>query len=309
MERILEYELEEEITIEKFLRSTLAFSKKQVSALKFRERGILVDGVKRRVSYVLRPGEHLTLTLEEECPVRMVPWHEKISILYEDEDVLAVDKPAGILVHPVGGHYGDTLANQVSAYFARKGEMTTLRAVGRLDKDTSGAVLFAKNRVAAARLSEKVRGFSKEYLALVYGRMEGREGSIDAPIGPWDRQKETALEKLNEGSLRMQVDFERGKEAQTDYQVLEVFEDCTLLRVRIATGRTHQIRVHMAYLDHPLLGDPIYGQRVKNHGFERTALHAGKLIFCRPFTGETVEVEAPLPKDFRQFLDKTIKRR
>ena len=173
MKRILTYRIEENTDVEDFLRRRLGFSKKQISALKFRENGIRVNGSRRRVTEKLQPGDLLEILVEEEgkSSSQLIPAEGMVSVLYEDEDLMVVDKPAGILVHPSGGHYQDTLANQLMGYFQKRGETPVLRSIGRLDKDTSGAVLFAKTKLSAARLSkEREQGrYEKEYLALVEG--------------------------------------------------------------------------------------------------------------------------------------------
>ena len=159
-------------SIQQFLRKHLEFSQAQIRSLKFRENGITVNGSRCRIDYILKNEDTLRLALEEKTSSsRIVPLFKPISILYEDEDVLVVNKPAGILVHPVGGHYEDTLSNMVSAYYQKQNQDITIRPVGRLDKDTSGAVMFAKNKIAAARFSQKNcnSGFEKEYLAIVSG--------------------------------------------------------------------------------------------------------------------------------------------
>jgi len=290
MERILTYQISEEITIKGFLKQKLHFSPKQISGLKFRENGIRVNGTKRRVDYLLKPGEELVLLIEveENHSGHLRVKEGKVNILYEDADLLAVDKPAGILVHPVGGHYEDTLSNLVVSYFQEKGQKAVIRPVGRLDKDTSGAVVFAKNQMAAAKLSHK-NGFWKEYLALVEGHPGTTKGEINKPIG-----------RCSEKRLKMQIDVENGKEAFTFYEVVERFADSSLIKLTIATGRTHQIRVHMAHIGCPLLGDPLYGKPCLE--FKRAALHAWKLHITKPFTGDELLVEAPLPMDFNNYL-------
>lgn len=321
MERIWRYEIDVEKSVGSYLKENVKITKREIRALKFRENGILVNGVRRRITDMLKKGDCLELTVEEreKSSYGIVPLDEELRILYEDEDVLVADKPAGILVHPSGGHYGDTLTNQLAAYFEKKGERCVLRPVGRLDKDTSGAVLFAKTQMAAARLfrDKEEGGFEKTYLALIHGVPKEAYGQIEAPIGrvKGDVKEERTGEGLSSDErigepLRMQVDFVKGKMARTEYWVLKSFGDCSLIKVQIATGRTHQIRVHMAYTGHPLLGDPLYEggeEQGKNqgfsYGFQRAALHAEGLTFCQPFTGRKIEIHAPIPGDFLTFLE------
>lgn len=286
---------EENQSVQQFLREHLGFSKSQIRSLKFRENGITVNNNRCRINYTLTNGDILKLILEEKTSdSHIVPLFQPISVLYEDDDVLVVNKPAGILVHPIGGHYKDTLSNMVSAYYQKHSEDITIRPVGRLDKDTSGAVIFAKNKIAAARFSQKNcgSGFEKEYLAIVSGIPDHLKGEIRFPLGCCPGQP-----------LKMRVDS-NGKSAITSYKVEKIFSSSSLLRVRIATGRTHQIRVHMANIGHPLLGDQLYGteESLSLKGFSRTALHAVSVQFPHPFSGQKIRIEAPLPEDFETYL-------
>ena len=294
MKRILTYQIEENTTIENFLKRKLGFSRKQISALKFQEDGIRVNGSRRRVTERLQPGDLLELSVEEEgkSSSQLIPTEGTISILYEDEDLIVVNKPTGILVHPSGGHYQDTLANQLMEYFKKKGEVPVLRSIGRLDKDTSGAVLFAKTKLAAARLSEeRERGrYEKEYLAVAEGCFAEKTGEIHLPIS----------QVPGSSPIRMEVNPTDGKESHTYWKVEKQFQDAALLRVHITTGRTHQIRVHLAGIGHPLLGDPLYGKT--SGGFSRAALHAWRLRLEQPVTGEKLVMEAPVPEDFKEYM-------
>ena len=178
-------------SIQQFLRKHLEFSQAQIRSLKFRENGITVNGSRCRIDYILKNEDILKLALEEKTSSsRIVPLFKPISVLYEDDDVLVVNKPAGILVHPVGVHYEDTLSNMVSAYYQKQNQDITIRPVGRLDKDTSGAVMFAKNKIAAARFSQKNcnSGFEKEYLAIVSGVPGRQNGEIGSPLRSLSRK-------------------------------------------------------------------------------------------------------------------------
>ena len=241
----------------------------------------------------LQPGEFLELSVEEEgkSSGQLIPAEGIISILYEDEDLIVVNKPAGILVHPAGGHYQDTLANLLMGYFRKKGEIPVLRSIGRLDKDTSGAVLFAKAKLAAARLSvDREQGrYGKEYLALAEGHFAEKAGEIHFPIS----------QVPGSSPIRMELNPENGKEAHTYWNLERQFQEAALLRVHITTGRTHQIRVHLAGIGHPLLGDPLYGKTCG--GFSRAALHAWRLRLEQPVTGEKLVIEAPVPGDFKKY--------
>ena len=214
----------------------------------------------------------------------ILPENIPIKIVYEDDDLLVVDKKAGEVCHPAHGHYQDTLANQAAAYLAGCGsEKAPIRCIGRLDKDTSGTLLFAKNRLAAERLArQKEEGvFRKEYLALVNGifPVSNRSGEICLPLAP-----------LPGSLMKMQVSG-NGKRALTRYEVLCSDRHCSLVLCRIETGRTHQIRVHMAAIGHPLVGDPLYGNDT-HVSSTRTALHAWRLYLKQPVTGEELMIES-----------------
>lgn len=245
---------------------------------------------------VLKSGDRLELLVDDGGSIssHLVSDEALPEILYEDEDVIAVNKPAGLAVHPAHGHYGDTLANQLAAYFRQKNAEVSVRSIGRLDKETSGIVLFAKNRVAAARLSaQREEGrLRKQYLALCrWNREEGEGGwhTIAKPIAHL------------EGSLMKMCVHPEGKPAVTHYRVERHGSDTALVRLWLETGRTHQIRVHMASENHALVGDALYGREMEEDdgGMKRAALHAETLDFFQPFTGEAVSIRAALPEDMK----------
>ena len=287
--RTLEYQAIEQddgIRLELILKRRLGLSARQIRQLKFLSDGITVNGNRERIVYSVRSGDRIRVTFSEQNRnVQELPFLEKpLHILYEDEDLLAVDKKAGEVCHPAHGHYQDTLANQTAAYLAGRGaEKAPVRCIGRLDKDTSGTLLFAKNRLAAERLArQKEEGvFRKEYLALVNGLFSSseRSGEICLPIAP-----------LPGSLMKMQV-ADNGKRALTRYEVLCSDRHCSLVLCRIETGRTHQIRVHMAAIGHPLLGDPLYGNDTYVSS-TRTALHAWRLYLKQPVTGEELMMES-----------------
>lgn len=249
----------------------------------------------------------------------------ELEIIYEDQDILAVNKPAGIVTHPSGSHYSDSLSNQVAAYFRAKGEPTKVRSIGRLDKETSGILLFARNQTAAARLQkQREQGFSqKTYLAIVSGSMpvdtNGMFHTITTPLAPDPKNN---LKMVTAPGLSLP----NSKPAETLYSVLKSTDpgsriSASLVMLRLKTGRTHQIRVHMASLGHPLLGDSLYHLSDTTNLFSRAALHAWKLKFQPPFptdeassdvsapvisTGNAkkeISLEAPLPEDFKKFYE------
>lgn len=275
---------EEGLTLGRFLKDGEGLTKKQISQAKFRKKGICLNGKQARVSERLRSGDLVEVLLEQDLTGsdHLIPCKGEVEILYEDEDLLIVNKPAGIAVHPCGCHYGDSMANLLMNYFAAHQIPMRIRPIGRLDLETSGVLVFAKNQVSAARLAaQKGKGiFYKEYLAIAEGAMEIHEGVIDSPIGQGQR-----------GKMKVSCD---GKRAMTRYQVIKS-GPYSVVQVQIETGRTHQIRVHMASIGHPLMGDILYGGR--RDFIERTALHARKVTLCQPFTGKEILVEAKLPQD------------
>ena len=284
---------EQGLKVEQVLKNQFHLTPAQISRLKFQTPGILVNGRKARVTEGVQPGDLVTVGIPwagGKKSARLLPWEAPLRILYEDDTLLVVEKPAGILVHPSGVHYQDTLSNQVAAHYQRKGISCPVRPVGRLDKDTSGIVLFAKNEVAAARLSQGEGKIKKEYLCLAKGLFLEKNGWIRTP-----------MRRCNTRELRMEIHRE-GKEALTRYQVQEERKGASLLQVEILTGRTHQIRLHMASIGHPLLGDGLYGDG-EEEGFQRSALHAGKVSFLHPIRGEQMELSVGLPEDFLDFLD------
>lgn len=278
-------------SIEQILRKEVGLTKKQIRHLKFVSDGIKKNGKKCRVNETVLFGDILEIQLEEEQEVsaHLEDGQADLDILYEDEDLLAVNKPAGVVTHPQGGHYQDTLANQVVAYFRKKGEEHSVRPIGRLDRETSGIVVFAKNKIAAARLQvQRERGlFSKTYLAVVQGEM-----SVDER---WHRISES-MKPNPENRLKMVV-AEDGKEAITNYLVLESNREYSLVKLTLETGRTHQIRVHMASMGHPLVGDLLYGMLQEQKS--RALLHAWKVELIQPFSGEKIELQSEVPEDMR----------
>ncbi len=242
-------------------------------------------------------GDRVAVTLPPPAPSPLQPEDIPLDILFEDDDLLVIDKPAGLPVHPSPGHPGHTLVNALLAYFSGLPDSDDpLRPgiVHRLDMDTSGVMLVAKNRVAQANLADQFRSRSvtKVYLALVRGHLTPEHGAIEAPIGrdPRDLRR---MAVVAEG---------RGRQARTGYHVVRYLGSCALLELMPETGRTHQIRVHLAAIGHPVLGDATYG--VASSHLERQFLHAFRLGFRLPSTGEYVEFESVLPPDLERALDR-----
>jgi len=253
---------------------------------------VRVDGLPRSKSHRLEGGEELELDLPERGPSELAPEPMDLRIAYEDEHLLVADKPAGVVVHPAPGHEGGTLVHGLLAHGAEGGEDADRPGiVHRLDRDTSGLLVVARSEEAHARLKELVgkRGLERTYLALVRGRPRSRVGRIEAPIGR-DRTD----------PFRHSLDTDSPREAITHFEVDRLYDSHALLSVRLETGRTHQIRVHLAAIDLPVAGDTVYG--VPEPGLDRQFLHASKLAFQHPFTGGRVEAESPLPDDLAAFL-------
>jgi 23S rRNA pseudouridine1911/1915/1917 synthase len=262
---------------------------------------ILVNGVVSKPGYMLRNGDEVrALRSRPESQQGIIqPSRRPLDIVYEDPDLLVVNKAAGVVVHPAPGHHDDTLVNALLAYYPDLKEVgTELRPgiVHRLDKDTSGLVIVAKNTRTQAALMEQMRRHKivKRYLALVEGVVALDSGSIDAPIGRDIRHRQ-----------QMAITTVRSREARTHFRVLERFSRHTLLLLQLETGRTHQIRVHLKAIGHPVAGDPVYGTGSTIRGVEldRQFLHAYQLKFTHPITSVPVELEAPLPNDLRKVLE------
>lgn len=279
-------------TVEEFLRG-LGYSHRLVVYLKQTPGGILAGGESVFSTYRLHPGQVLTVTLTEEEPSRNIPPADlPLAVVYEDPDILVVNKEAGIPVHPSQGHHGNTLANAASHYFALRGEPFVYRAVSRLDRDTSGLLVLAKHMLSACSLAGQMedRRIRRRYLAFVRG-LTPDSGTVTAPIG-----------RVPGSVIQRRVDPEQGEPACTHYSRLlyNQKKDLSLISLSLETGRTHQIRVHMASIGHPLPGDFLYcpDYRLIN----RQPLHSWRLEFCHPVTGKPMEFIAPLPQDMAALL-------
>ncbi len=244
--------------------------------------GILLNGKKEFVVKKVKAGDMLQLNFIEEGSTGIVPEDIPLDILYEDDDILAINKPGNMPTHPSIGHYGGTLANAVMHYY--KDIPFTFRAITRLDRDTSGVVIIAKNAPSADRLSRQMQSgdFKKEYVALCVGTPEKISGTISAPIR---REKE--------GIIKRCIAYD-GKAAVTDYEVIGTFGKFSLIKLFPKTGRTHQLRLHLSHIGTPIFADFLYGKDVEN---ERIRLHAECITFIHPFTGESLKISAPTPHD------------
>ncbi|HIY58603.1 MAG TPA: RluA family pseudouridine synthase [Candidatus Tetragenococcus pullicola] len=256
---------------------------------------VLLEGRPVKANYKVKSGDQILITLPEAKSLELLPQNIKLDIVYEDEDVAVVNKPQGMVVHPSPGHPQDTLVNALLYHLDNLSTINDVIRPGivhRIDKDTSGLLMIAKNDVAHASLAQQLKNktSTRKYIALVHGTISHEKGTINAPIGrsTVDRKKQAVMEN--------------GKTAVTHFTVLERFENYTLLELQLETGRTHQIRVHMQYIDHPVAGDPIYGPKhtLKGNG---QFLHAQELGFTHPRTGEKMLFSAPLPKIFEEKIN------
>ncbi len=283
------------MTVLAFLRQYLRPSTKMLKHLKYREDGITVDGMHCTVRHILREGELLRVAVEDtESSDRIRPVDLPLPILYEDEDLVIPCKPADMPTHPSHDHYDDTVANALAFRYAKTGIPFVFRPINRLDRNTSGLLLVARNKLTAGRLTRSLSDglIKKRYLAVLDGEMTVREGVIDA-----------CLHRTAESIIVREVcspDAPDADAARTEYRVLAVGNGHTLVEARPITGRTHQLRVHFAHLGHPITGDDLYGTPVKE--ISRHALHAYALTFPHPKTQESTTVYAPLPTDLLTLL-------
>ncbi len=257
---------------------------------------VTVNGRPSKPSYRVQVGDDVVVRVPTEMPAPVVPENIPLDVIYEDDALLVVNKPAGMVVHPAYGHASGTLVNAVLAHcpqIADVGGPDRAGVVHRLDKDTSGLILIAKDSVTRAALQRqfKRRQVAKTYLALVEGQMQPREGVVEAPVGRDKRQRK-----------KMAV-VRSGREARTMYRAIEYFANYTLLEVRPHTGRTHQVRVHLSWLGYPIVGDAVYGRHRQRLLRSRHFLHAARIRFSHPATSEEVEFEAPLPPKLADVLN------
>lgn len=294
MNRIFEYLItpsDVPCTVGEYLKKK-GYSRQIIIHLKKTEHGILQNGEWAYVRTPLVPGDVLKITLlEESASEHILPVPMEPDIVYEDEDLLVVNKPFDMPVHPSIHNYDNTLANGMAYYFQQKGETFIFRCINRLDRDTTGLLILAKNALSASILSNdmKARKIHRTYQAVVSRIPVPASGTIDAPIA---RKEDSAIERC--------VDFEKGEPAVTHYRTLETKENLALVELSLETGRTHQIRVHMQHMGCPLLGDYLY-----NPDFtliNRVSLHSYSLSFVHPITGKSMYFCAPLPKDMAGLL-------
>ena len=291
MERVLEYIISSDtnpVTVLDFLKQE-GFSRHILSSMKNSSGNFIVlNGERGFGRSVLKEGDRLVVTVPEvESGENIIRAEMDLDILYEDEDILVINKPAGMPVHPSMGNYENTLANGIAWYFSQKGEDFVYRCINRLDRDTTGALILAKNPLSAAVLSVQMkrRQIRRTYLALVDGVLP-ESGVVDAPIA-----------RMEGSVITREVNFETGESAVTHYERLAVGRYYSLAELHLETGRTHQIRVHMKYIGHPLPGDYLYHPDYRR--IQRQPLHSFQLEFTHPITKEPMLFTAPVPEDFR----------
>ncbi len=261
-----------------------------------RDGRIFVNGEKVIKKHKLAENDLIEIYMQEDEQQDIEPEDMNIEIVYEDSDIIVINKRPGLVVHPTKNHPTGTLSNGILYHFKKNGEKSIVRLVNRLDRDTSGLIIVAKNQFSHMRLAADMGkdSFKKIYIAVVHGKIEKKQGIINLPI-----YKEEESE-----SIKRIVD-DRGQESITKYKVLEELSKSSIVKLELETGRTHQIRVHMSYLEHPLYGDSLYGNGEEEKEYiERQALHAYKLEFPHPRTGEILKLKCNLPKDIENLIEK-----
>lgn len=296
MNRILNYTIEEAFqgfSIKDYLKNK-GFSSQNIVQLKKMPESVSVNRSPVYFTHSLNKGDSLTIRITENASSeKIAPIRLPLDIIYEDEDLLVINKPAGMSIHPSLNNYENSLANALAYYFASQNIPFTFRCINRLDKETSGLTIIAKHMVSAGMLSgmvadKKNGGIMREYLAIVKGTPSPAQGIINAPIA------------RKEGSILEREVAETGETAITHYTLLKTQNGHSLISLILETGRTHQIRVHMKYLGYPLIGDFLYNPDMTHIG--RQALHSHRLQFIHPITGKCMEFTAPLPQDMAQLF-------
>ena len=291
---LISYTSEEDSTLKEILLDKLNFSVRSLSKMK-REQSVLINGEFKKPSTSVKKGDLIEVKIDEDR-ANFEPQDLNLEILYDDFDIIMVNKPPFMVVHPTKSHYDKTVANGVTDYIIKNNEKVKVRFVNRLDMNTSGLVIVAKNAYAHHTLSLDMSNddVEKKYITVVKGIVKDDEGTINEPIY-----------RPTEDSIKRVVD-ERGQASVTHYKVLERLDDATVLEVKLETGRTHQIRVHMSHIGHGIIGDELYGYEDENL-INRQALHAYSLVFNQPRTKERLEFKADLPNDIKHLIEKLRK--
>lgn len=294
MNRNINYIIDEDsagLRVEQFLRRK-RYSGQNLSEIKRMPKSILVNGVHYYMRQELSAGDHLQVRIcETQNSEKIPPTKLPLDIIYEDEDLLVLNKPAGMPIHPSLNNYTNSIANALAYYFQSQGKPFIFRCCNRLDRDTSGLTIVSKHLVSGSILSDmtKYREVHREYLAIARGSVTPSEGTIQAPLG---RKEGTIIERT--------VDWEHGEDAVTHYKVVKEANGHSLVSLRLETGRTHQIRIHMKYLGYPLIGDYLYNPDMEY--MTRQALHSHHMEFTHPITGEHMSFTAPLPEDMARVM-------
>lgn len=294
MNRTIDYRIDEEnagLRVEQYLRRK-GYSGQNLAEIKRMPKSILVNGIHYYMKQPLKAGDHLNVCIcETKCSEKIPPVQIPLDIVYEDEDIIVINKPAGMPIHPSLNNYTNSMANALAWYYKEQGKPFIFRCCNRLDRDTSGLTIVSKHLVSGNILSNmtKRREVRREYLAIVRGHITPAAGKITAPLA---RKEGTIIERT--------VDWERGEEAITHYQVVKEANGHSLVSLCLETGRTHQIRIHMKHLGHPLIGDYLYNPDMEY--MTRQALHSHHMEFMHPITGEHMSFTAPLPPDMATVL-------
>lgn len=280
----------DDIKIREYLKKNINLSSRFIKKSAFGGR-ISVNGEICRLNYILKKNDIIRIEFDAFETQDIMPQNIDIDVVYEDDDVLVVNKPAGMVVHPTKSHLENTLANGVLYYFMGKNENCIVRLVSRLDMDTSGLILIAKNQYSHMALANEMKdsSFEKSYMAVASGTFEEESGTINLPII-----------RPSMDTFKREV-REDGKPSITHYKVLDTYNDATLLKLTLETGRTHQIRVHLSHIGHPIFGDKLYGGN--DEFINRQALHAYKLSFPHPRTKKIIELETNLPSDIENIIN------
>ena len=295
--RLTVTEQEDGMTVKEFLAARLDLSSKMLKYLKYRPDGILQNGVRVTVRSRLREGDLLTLGIRDaQNPPHLEPVDLPLEILYEDDEIVVPSKPADMPTHPSHDHWRDTVANALAFRYASAEIPFVFRPINRLDRDTSGLLLIARNKLSAGRLTRHLQAgrIRKTYLAILEGADIPQEGKIEKPLR---RSRDSVIVREV-----CESDDSGAEPSLTVYKTLARGSDCALVEAHPLTGRTHQLRVHFASIGHPIAGDTLYG--LQNGRTERQALHAYRLSFPHPTTGEELCLTAPLPSDFRAWVDR-----
>lgn len=287
--------IEKGTKIREYLKVELGLSTRLIRSASLGKR-IFVNDEVVKMNRVLNEGEIIKIDLEKDESQDIAPEKMDIDIVYEDEDILVVNKKPFMVVHPTKSYQSGTLANGVINYFMESGQNCIVRLVSRLDMNTSGLIIIAKNQFSHGMLSKEMseNKVEKKYLALVHGIMKEKQGTIDLPI-----YKPEGIEN----GIRRVID-ERGQRSITHYKVVEEYNESSLVECKLETGRTHQIRVHLSYLGHPIYGDTLYGDGDEEDLIKRQALHAFGLDFKSPRSGEILSLRAELPDDMKELISK-----